>query len=123
MLRVTIVFPTLSRAMSEEPFSLPLPNLGPLLKETAGLSQRGLAAFLGIHESNISRLIKGKAKMLTRERIRKIEEYTGQSFEYLAGLKEANLSNREESNVRADRKAPLEIQALIDKLLDPYRDS
>lgn len=59
--------------------------------------------------------------MLTRERIKQIEAYTGKSYEYLADLKRANLTDREASNVEAGRKAPPEVQALIDRLLDPYR--
>lgn len=109
--------------MSEPRASIPLPNLRAVLTAASGLSQRGLAKYLGINESGVSRLIRGKAKMLTRERIKLIEEYTGRSFEYLADLKGANLSEREASNIAAGRKAPPEVQVLIDRLLDPYRDN
>ncbi|MGN6313198.1 MAG: helix-turn-helix domain-containing protein [Rhodanobacteraceae bacterium] len=107
--------------MTEQAISIPLPNLKVVLKSTKGLSQRGLAAFLGIHESNISRLIQGKAKMLTRERIKLIEQYTGKSFEYLADLKSAQLTDEEESDLRAMRNAPPDLIALLRKNLDPYR--
>lgn len=107
--------------MSQSPRSVPLPNLKAALNEGEGLSQRGLAAFLGIHEGNISRLIQGKAKMLTRERIEMIERYTGRSFEYLAGLKDANLREEEAEMVAARRKAPAAIQAAVDALLAPYK--
>lgn len=107
--------------MSKQAVNIPLPNLKLVLDTTEGLSQRGLATFLGIHESGISRLIRGKAKMLTRERIKQIEEYTGKSFEYLADLKAAKLTDDEESDLRAMRAAPPELIALLRKTLDPYR--
>lgn len=110
-----------SHAMSQEPISVVLPKLREALRSKR-LTQRGLADFLGTDESNISRLIRGKAKMLTPERIRKIEQYTGKSFEYLADLKSANLSEREAANVAADRRAPPNVQAAIDALLAPYRN-
>lgn len=107
--------------MSQESLSVPLPNLRLVLTTTPGLSQRGLAKHLGIHESGISRLIKGKAKMLTRERIKLIEEYTGKTFEYLADLKAAALTDQEQSDLDAMRHAPPELLALLRKNLDPYR--
>jgi plasmid maintenance system antidote protein VapI len=110
-----------SRPVSEKPINVPLPNLKVVLETTQGLSQRGLAAFLGIHESNISRLIRGKAKMLTRERINQIEQYTGRTFEFLADLKKAALTPEEIADLEAMRNAPPELMALVRKTLDPYR--
>ena len=107
--------------MSSPEFKVALPRLASALKDGSNLTQRGLAAFLGIHESNISRLIRGKAQMLTRERIRLIEEYTGKTFEYLADLKEANLSEDEVAMMEARRNAPPEIRAAIDTMLAPYK--
>lgn len=107
--------------MSDDAVNIPLPNLKLVLKTTKGLSQRGLADFIGIDESNISRLVRGKQKMLTPQRIRQIEQYTGKTFEYLADLKAARLTEEEESDLRAMRKAPPELIALLRKNLDPYR--
>lgn len=112
----------LSRNMSKDRLNIPLPNLEVVLKGTPGLSQRGLAKFMGTHESNISRLIRGKATMLTRDKIKAIEEYTGRTYEYLADLKSAALSEEEADDVRAMRKAPEELRALLRKNLDPYRN-
>jgi len=107
--------------MSDAPSKVALPNLKAALADKEGLTQRGLAEHLGIHESNISRLIKGKAKMLTREKIRIIEQYTGKTFEYLAALKEAALSEEEVDDLAALRNAPPEIQAVVRAALKPYR--
>lgn len=108
--------------MSEQEINVPLPNLAIVLRETEGLSQRGLAAFLGIHESNISRLITGKAKMLTPERIRLIEQYTGQKFEYLANLKDAAKQDEQIlADAEAISRAPKEVQEFIRASLAPYR--
>lgn len=108
--------------MSTEDLNIPLPNLEVVLKTTTGLSQRGLAKFMQTHESNISRLIRGKAKMLTREKIRFIEEYTGRTYEYLADLKSAALTDQEADDLRAMRKAPEDLRTLLRKNLDPYRN-
>lgn len=119
--RRNICFPYPYRAMSQAGAMLALPNLKAALNAQPGLTQRGLARFMGVHESNISRLIQGKAKMLTREQIRLIEAYTGRSYEYLADLKSQNLSEQDVSDLKALRKAPVELVALLRKTLDPYR--
>ena len=94
----------LSQSMSDSVDNVPLPRLKEALDEK-GRTQRGLAKFMGIHESNIARLIKGERSMLSPEQIRKIEEYTGKEFAYLADLKGACLSDDEVELLRKYREA------------------
>ena len=83
---------------------LPLPKLRDALR-AEGRTQRGLAAAMGLHESNVSRLLKGERIMLTRDQIIAIEAYTGRSFGELADLASYNLTDEEAALLRTYRAA------------------
>lgn len=110
-----------ARAMAKPMLDIPLPRLREVLRTTHGLSQRGLADYLGVSEGTVSRIIKGEIRMLTRERIKKIEAYTGKSYAYLAELDTGPLTEQEVSDLTALRHAPEDLRALLRKNLDPFR--
>lgn len=60
---------------------------------------------MGIHESNVTRLIQGKRVMLSRDQIIAIEKYTGRSFAELADLASFNLTEEEAAFLRLYRAA------------------
>ncbi|MDE2467401.1 MAG: helix-turn-helix transcriptional regulator [Bradyrhizobium sp.] len=104
--------------MSEPLVNVALPKLREVLRDSPGLSQRGLAAALGIHESNVSRLINGGRQMLSREQIEIIEQYTGREYAYLAELKSQNLTESEAEHLRKFRAASEKARQLSDDILD-----